>query len=135
MIEQLIPFEVVGGAPPENVAPTNFNPVPADGFVEVMGCIDPTNFVAGDLPPAVSITLGGATPYTPVPYAALRVNVDGVVGAGPGPTDRVMSRQGVRQGTNLQINLQGGTHTYYGRLVVRFTSAEEISAGAGAIAS
>ena len=138
MIDETFQFAVAAGAPPANVAPTNFNPIPADGFVEVWGCLDALPVHAGvpDLAPIVSITLGGATPYTPVPSSSLKVNVDGVAGAGPSESDRIMSRQGVRQGTNFQLNLQGGTvDTMYGRIRVRFVSADEVAAGAGAVAA
>jgi hypothetical protein len=135
VIEQIIEFSVTAGAPPSNVAPTNFNPIPADGFIEVLGCVDVQSSASNALP-VVSVTLGGATPYTPIPGSVLRVNQFGIVGAGPGPQDRVMGRQGVRQGTNLQINLQGGTgQTYTGRLLIRYYSADEASGMAGAVAS
>lgn len=134
MIDQVVPFAVAAGAVPLNVAPTNFNPVPADGFVEIQAVLDALQ--AGDFPASISVTLGGATPYTPVPFTALRVNVDGVNGAGPTEKDVVLSRQGVRQGTNFQVNLSGGTgHTQTGRIRFRFISMDELQSGAGSVAA
>jgi hypothetical protein len=139
VIDQTIQIAIGNAAAPANIAPTNFNPIPADGFIEVWGCIDPLPH-ADDTPPIVSITLGGATPYTPVPSAVLKVNTDGVQGAGPDErTDKIMSRQGVRQGTNFQLNVQGGTSaqgdTQVARFRIRFVSADEVAAGAGAVAA
>jgi hypothetical protein len=143
VIDEIIQFAVQNGAATSNVAPSNFNPVPADGFLEVWACLDALPAHGGVLngAPTLSVTLGGATPYTPVPSAAIRVNVDGIAGAGPSESDRVMSRQGVRQGTNFQLNLTGGTQasgttdTITGRIRVRFVSADEVAAGAGAVAA
>jgi hypothetical protein len=138
MIDQIVQFAVGASAAPVNVAPAQFNPIPADGFIEVWAVLDELG-TTGGLPDAaalLSVTLGGATPYQPTPPSAIRVNVDGVQGAGPSMADLVMGRQGVRQGTNFQLTLQGGTnHTQTGRFRTRFTSVDEVAAGSGAIAS
>src|SRR5579872_3820509 len=127
MIDQTFQFAVAASAAPANVMPSVFNPVPADGVLEVWGVLDA--LTAGDQAAQVTVTLGGATPYQPVQPTAIRVNVDGVNGAGPGPGDYIMTRQGVRQGTNSQLTLQGGTnHTQTGRLRVRFMSLDELAA-------
>lgn len=135
MIDQIIPFTVVTNALPVNVAPSNFNPIPADGILEIWAALDAIA-ASGDFPAAIQVTLGGATPSTPVPLTAIRVNQFAEPGAGPSPGDVVMSRQGVRQGTNLQILLSGGTGgTQNGRIRVKFTSAEELASGIGAVTS
>jgi hypothetical protein len=78
------------------------------------------------------VTLGGATPFQPVQPSALRVNVDGINGAGPSLSDTVMTPQGVRQGTNAQVNIQGGSGgTQTGRLRFRFESIEEVASRMG----
>jgi hypothetical protein len=133
VIDQTVQFAVAANAVPANVAPTNYNPIPADGFIEVWACLD--TLAGGALAASLAVTLGGATPYQPVPPTNIRVNVDGVNGAGPSESDRIMSRQGVRQGTNFQLILQGGSTNQTGRFRVRFLSADEISSGAGMIAA
>lgn len=138
MIDQTVQFAVGAGAAPANFAPTNFNPIPADGVIEVWACLDalPVHGGVPDAAPVLSVTLGGATPYQPVPPSAIRVNTDGIVGAGPNEADRMMSRQGVRQGTNLQLIIQGGTvDTMTGRFRIRFMSLDELSGSMGAIAA
>ena len=138
MIDELVQFAVGAGAAASNVAPSNFNPVPADGFLSIWGCLDslPVHTDVPDAAASISVTIGGATPFTPIPNSALRVNVDGVVGAGPSLSDIVMKRQAVRQGTNLQIYLNGGgTDTHFGRFRVTFESMEEVSTGSGSLVS
>ena len=133
MIDETFPIAIAAGAASANYMPDNFNPVPADGVIEIWGCMGP--LVANtDLAPSVSVTLGGATPYTPVPQAIIRVNTDGVAGAGPAESDRIMSRQGVRQGTNSQLNISGGSgHTNTGRIRVRFMTLDELGSQVGAV--
>ena len=134
MIDQLFQVAVAAGAPPSNVMPAVFNPVPEDGILRVWAVLDPFPEVT-DTPPIVSVTLGGATPYTPVQPSSIRVNVDGVQGAGPSASDILMGPQGVRRGTNSQLTLQGGTgNTQVVRFRVRFDTMEEYSS-VGAIAA
>lgn len=135
MIDQIVPFSVAAAAAAVNFAPTNFNPIPADGFITIWGCTD-SSAAAANQPPTLTVTLGGATPFTPVPGTSVRVNSQGIVGAGPSETDLVMPRQAVRQGTNLQALLAGGTgQTFTGRLRFKFVSMEEAVGSAGALVS
>ena len=132
MIDQIVQFAVEAGAPPANVIPDVFNPVPADGILTVWAVLDALD--AGDQAAQMSVTLGGATPFQPVQPSAIRVNVDGQNGAGPSLSDILMSPQGVRQGTNSQLNLQGGTnHTQTGRFRVRFETMDEVSSRMGSV--
>lgn len=132
MIDQIVQFAVEAGAPPANIIPSVFNPIPADGILTIWGVLDA--LADGDAAAEVSVTLGGATPYQPVQPSAIRVNVDGQNGAGPSLSDTVMTPQGVRQGTNAQLVIQGGTnHTQTGRLRVRFESQEEVASRMGSV--
>jgi hypothetical protein len=135
MIDQRVRFSVAASAAPVNFAPTNVNPIPADGFLEIWGVQDVLS-AAANTPASLQVTLGGATPFTPIPGSTLPVNVDGIVGAGPAPSDVIMPRQAVRQGTNLQALLSGGVgQSSTGTLRFRFTSMEEAGAGAGMVTS
>ena len=133
MIDQRVRFSVAAGAAPVNVAPTNVNPIPADGFLEIFAVQDALTDAA-HTPASLQVTLGGATPFTPVPSSTIPVNTDGIVGAGPSITDVILGRQAVRQGTNLQALLSGGVgETCTGTSRVKYVSMEELAAGAGAV--
>lgn len=139
MIDQIFAFSVAAGAAATNVAPANFNPVPADGVIELFGVTDDG---AGSLTvlPSVNVTLGGATPGVPVPGSVipmpqgtgLAANGFPAFGVGPTVKHRLMGRVPVRQGTNMQINLSGGTgQTATGRIRAVFKTTAEAAADIG----
>jgi hypothetical protein len=126
MIDQIFSFSVAAGAAAVNIAPTNFNPIPADGFVELYGVSD---FVVGTTAlPAVQIVLGGTQPSIPVPGSVIPVNRAAIAAAfvGPDLLNRLLGRTPVRQGTNFQLNISGGTGaTVTGRLRAVFMTPDE----------
>ena len=136
MIDQIFGFSVAAAAAATNIAPTNFNPTPSDGFVELYGCTDDG---AGSLTvlPSIQVVLGGTTPGIPVPGSVipmpqgtgLAANGFPAFGVGPDTKHRVMNRVPVRQGTNFQLNIAGGTgQTATGRFRMVFMNAQEAAA-------
>lgn len=132
MIQQTIQFAVGAGAAPANFIPSQFNPIPEDGVIDVFACLDPLGSPsAADTVPTISVTLGGGTPITPVQPTAIQTNQFGVVGGPPTEATRVCAPQGVTRGTNAQVIIQGGSVNYTGYLRVMFRTLQEVSQGVG----
>lgn len=131
MIEQTFQYGVGAGAAPTNIMPASFNPIPADGSLEIFAVADPTNFGAGDTLPTLSVTLGGPTPIQPIQPTSVGINEFGQIGVSPNDRNVIMPRQGVAQGTNSQLIVTGGTHAMNLNIKVRFRSLQEIAQGIG----
>lgn len=130
MIDQTFQFAVGAGAPPANFMPASFNPVPADGSLEIWACLDPLGAPSpADTVPTISVTLGGGTPITPVQPTAIQTNQFGIIGGPPSEATRIMTPQGVEKGTNSQLIITGGSQNYSGYLRVRFRTLPELQAG------
>lgn len=140
MIDQIFAFSVTAGAAASNLSPSNFNPVPDDGVLELFGVTDDG---AGTLTalPSLQVVLGGTTPGVPVPGSVipmpqgtgLAANGFPAFGVGPTTRNRLMGRVPVRRGTNMQINVAGGTgQTATGRIRAVFMSTAEAAASIGA---
>lgn len=137
MIVKTFEYSVAAAAAPVNVCPSDFNPIPSDGLLDVFAILD--GGIAGPLtvPPTLEIVRGGSTSDTPVrrgsvtgtPYAPQGTTVQAGNFSDPGVCP-VITGLPVRQGTNQQINLAGGTGaTATGRIRVVFRTAGEMSAG------
>jgi hypothetical protein len=128
VIDQIFTFSVAAGAAATNIAPTNFNPVPSDGFIELWAVSDS---VAGLTSLAsLQVVLGGQQPSVPVPASVIPVNrANAATFVGPDLLNKVMKRVPVRQGTNLQLNLSGGAGaTATGRIRAVFQTVDEANA-------
>lgn len=125
MIDQIFGFSAAAAAAAVNIAPTNFNPVPDDGFIELYAAGD--TVVGLTALPTAQVILGGTQPSIPVPGSVIPFNrANAVFGVGPDLLNRFMARIPVRRGTNLQINLSGGTGaTATGRFRAIFMSMDE----------
>lgn len=139
MIVKVFEFSAAAAAAPVNVCPSDFNPIPDDGVLDVFATLD--GGIAGPLtaPPQIEIVRGGATSDTPVrrgsitgtPYAAPGTTVQAGNFSDPG-TCPVLTGLPVRRGTNIQVNLSGGTGaTATGRMRVVFRTPQEITGGVG----
>jgi hypothetical protein len=126
VIDQIFEFSVAAGAGPTNVAPTNFNPIPNDGFIEAYAVSD---FADDETAlPSIQVILGGSVPSIPVPGSVIPVQDFDVDFAGPSTRNRFMDPVPVRQGTNLQVNLTGGTGaTITGRIRLVFKTTDEVN--------
>lgn len=140
MIIKTFEFSAAAAAAAVNVCPSDFNPIPAAGMIDVFAVLD--GGIAGPLtvPPTVEIVRGGSTSDTPV----RKGSITGSPAQSAGTTVQagnftdpslcpVITGMPVAQGTNLQINLAGGTGaTATGRMRVVFRTPDEIRAGVGA---
>jgi hypothetical protein len=132
MIEETNQQAFGAGASPTNIIPSSFNPVPADGVLEVWACLDPLGSPsAANKAPTLSVTLGGATPTTPVQPTAIQTNPFGVIGGAPTEANRICSPQAVEKGTNSQLIAVGGSTDYTGYVKVRFRTLQELQSGLG----
>ena len=125
MIDQIFQVSAAAAAAFANFAPTNFNPIPADGTIEAWAVTDQ---VAGlTALPTLQIILGGQAPMIPVPGSVIPVNrAAAAFGPGPDLLNRVMPRLPVRQGLNLQVNVAGGVGaTSISRIRLSFMTADE----------
>lgn len=128
MIDQLFAFSVAASAAATNISPTNFNPTPDDGVIELFAAADPGAGTISALP-SLQVVLGGSTPGVPVPGSVIPVNRANANFVGPDVLNRLMGRVPVRKGTNLQLNLSGGTgQTVTGRIRAVFMTMEEMAA-------
>lgn len=124
MIDQIFPFDVADGAGPTNLAPTNFNPTPEDGFIMLYGVTDPSD--AATALPFIQVILGGTTPGIPAPGSVIPVNEFGVPFAGPTTRDELLKPVPVRRGTNMQLNVSGGAGAeQFGRIRAIFMTMDE----------
>lgn len=129
MIDKIFSFSAAAGAAATNVMPSDFNPVPDDGVLEVWGVVD-GGISALTALPTVEVKLGGATQAVPLPSSVIPVQAFGTALAGPSTTDILQSPVPVAKGTNTQLNLTGGAGaTATGRFHVRFRTTAEVSAG------
>jgi hypothetical protein len=134
MIAKTFEYSVAAGAAAVNLAPTDFNPVPEDGMVDVYAVLD-SGIASLTVPPTIEIVLGGSTAATPVrrssitggPYALQTAGNFGDPLGNP-----VVTNLPVRKGTNIQVNVAGGTGaTATGRMRVVFRTPQETQSGVG----
>lgn len=134
MIAKTFEFSVAAGAAGTNLMPSDFNPVPADGLLDVYGVLD-ASISSLTVPPKVELVLGGATSETPVrsssitgdPFALITAGSFGDPAGNPIVTGLI-----VRKATNLALNVAGGTGaTATGRFRVVFRTAQEVQQGTG----
>lgn len=135
MITKTFEFSVAAGAASSNLMPSQFNPVPADGVLDVYGLLD--GAISGlTAPPTVSLQLGGDTETTPVVTSSVTgtPNTAGAAGSYMDPSVCPIAKGiQVRKGTNTQLNVAGGTGaTATGRFRVVFRTMAEVQAGVGA---
>lgn len=129
MIDKTFVFSVAAGAAGTNVMPSDFNPVPADGVLEIWGVTDGAITGLTALP-SVELKLGGATQQTPLSQSVIPVQEFNIANAGPKSSDIVMSAVPVAAAQNTQLILYGGTGaTATGRFHVRFRTTAEVAAG------
>lgn len=129
MIINTFEFSVAAAAAATNLAPSAFNPVPDDGVLDIYAVLD--SGIAGlTVPPKVAVQLGGAVTETPVlsssitgdPYALQTAGNFGDPSGNP-----VALGLPVRKGTNIQVNVSGGTGaTATGRIRMVFRAASEL---------
>ena len=135
MIVQTFEFSIAAGAASTNVMPSSFNPVPADGFLDIFALLDGA-IVGLTAPPKVEIIIGGTQNSTPVNISSITGSPynTGAANSFQDPSVcPVVRRLPIRQGTNSQLNVSGGTGaTATGRFRVFFYTAAEAAAGAGA---
>ena len=134
MIIKVFEFSAAAGSASVNVMPSQFNPVPADGVLDIWAVLD--SGIAGlTAPPTISVQLGGATESTPVVTSSVTGDPNAIQTAGnfPDPVNNPVCRGlAVRQGTNTSLNLAGGTGAAAtGRFRVQFRTAQEVASGAG----
>jgi len=106
MIDRTFNFSVAVGAAPVNIMPADFNPVPADGFMEIYAVCDQVAAMTA-LPTLQFTSNDQGTPQTPM-QAVVQTNEFGIA-FGPGPTimNKLMSPYAVRRGANTQLLLSG----------------------------
>lgn len=129
MIDKIFSFSVAAGGAASNVMPSDFNPVPDDGVLEVWGVTD-GGITGLTALPSIEVKLGGATQAVPLPSSVVPVQAYGTALAGPQNADQLLTPVPVAKGTNTQLNLSGGTGaTATGRFHVRFRTTAEVAAG------
>ena len=134
MIVNTFEFSVAAGAAATNLAPSAFNPVPADGVLDIFAVLDAS--ISGlTVPPKIQVLLGGAMQSNPVltssitgdPYALITAGSFGDATVNP-----VITGLPVRGGTNIQVMVSGGTGaTATGRIKMVFRTAADVQAGVG----
>lgn len=129
MIDKTFVYSVAAGAAGSNIMPSDFNPIPADGVLEIWGVTD--GAIAGLTGlPSVELKLGGATQQTPLSQSVIPVQEFGIANAGPKASDVVLSPVPVTSAQNAQLIMYGGVGaTATGRLHVRFRTTAEVAAG------
>lgn len=128
MIDKTFVWSVAAGAAATNIMPSDYNPIPADGVLEVWGVSDVVTGLTGLA--SVELKVGGATQQTPLSQSVVPVQEFGIVNAGPTARDVVLSPVPVSQGQNIQLLLYGGVGaTGTGRFHVRFRTTAEVQAG------
>ena len=134
MIVKTFEFSVAAAAAAANLMPSDFNPVPADGVLDIYGVLD-SGIASLTVPPKVELVLGGETSQTPVrsssitgdPYALQTAGNFGDPAGNP-----IIQQLPVRKATNTALNIAGGTGaTATGRFRVVFRTAAEITSGIG----
>lgn len=140
MIIKTFEYSVAAAAAAVNLAPSDFNPIPASGMIDIFAVLD--GGISGPItvPPTVEIVRGGPTSDTPV----RRGSITGSPAQSAGTTAQagnftdpslcpVITGMPVSQGTNIQVNVAGGTGaTATGRIRMVFRTPDEIRAGIGA---
>lgn len=137
MIIQVFEFSVAAAAAATNLMPSSFNPIPSDGFISIWGLLD-ADISSITKPPTASVILGGAMNSTPVNTSSITGTPYSDV-ADAGATSfqdpsvcPVVRNLPVRQGTNIQLLVAGGTGaTATGRFRVVFQTTAEAAAGQG----
>lgn len=128
MIDQTFPFSVDAAAPPVNVIPAAFQPLPFAGFLSVWGVTDANDDLTA-LPTLQVLSGGAPAPINPVPTSVIPFQEFGVVFAGPTRENVLLSPTAVQQGQQMQILLGGGAgSTATGRLRIRLMSPDELQA-------
>lgn len=140
MIIKTFEFSAAAAAAAVNVCPSDFNPIPANGLLDIFALVD--GGISGPLtaPPTVEVVRGGSTSDTPVRKGSITgspAQSAGTTAQAGNFTDPslcpVITGMPVAQGTNIQINLAGGTGaTSTGRMRVVFRTPQEAQAGVGA---
>lgn len=135
MIVQEFEFSVAAAAAATNVAPSAFNPVPADGVLDVFAVLD-SGISSLTVPPKISIQLGGAMNTIPVLSSSVTGDPYALQTAGnfaSSQVNPVITGLPVRAATNVQTLLSGGTGaTATGRIKMVFRTAADVSGGVGA---
>ena len=134
MISNTFEFSVAAAAAATNVAPSAFNPVPADGVLDIFAVLD-ASISSLTVPPKIAVLLGGAVQSNPVLTSSITGDTYALVTAGSfgDPTvNPVITGLPVRAGTNIQVNLSGGTGaTATGRIKMVFRTTDDVRAGVG----
>lgn len=128
MIDRTFNFSVAAAASPVNVMPSDFNPVPADGFMEVYAVSDPASGLTA-LPTLQFTSNASGTPQTPM-LSVIPINTFGIAFTGPSIMNKMMSPYAVSKGTNTQLLLSGTNAgaTATGRIrVVHYVTGEVVS--------
>jgi len=138
MIVKTFEFSIAAAAPSTNVAPSDYNPIPADGLLDVYAVLDSS--IAGlTAPPKIELVRGGQTADTPLRQSSLTGNPRSVQVAGDFADPSVcpvVTQLPVRQAQNLALNLYGGTGaTATGRIRMVFRTTAEVQAGVGGVGS
>ncbi len=132
MIVQTFEFSVAAAAAATNVAPSSFNPIPNDGVLDLYAVLD-SGIASLTVPPKIELVLGGATTSTPLRQSSVTGDPYALQTAGNfgDPTVNPYVQQlPVRQGTNIAVNLYGGTGaTSTGRIKMVYRTAAEVQAG------
>lgn len=131
MITKVFEFSVAAGAAAVNLMPSDFNPVPSDGVLDISAMLDAG--IAGlTAPPTVAVRMGGAASECPVETASITGSPYGVPPANSfaDPINPVLTAYPVRAARNIQLLVAGGTGAVAtGRFRVTFRTAAEVSAG------
>lgn len=140
MIIKTFEYSVAAAAASTNVCPSDFNPTPSAGILDVYATLD--GGITGPLtvPPKIEVVVGGDTPQTPVRTSSVTgspAQAAGTTAQAGNFTDPafcpVVTGLVLRAGVNLSINLSGGTGaTATGRIRMVYRSAQEAQSGAGA---
>lgn len=134
MIVAVFEYSVAAAAAATNLAPSAFNPVPSDGVLDLFAVLD-ASISSLTVPPKIQLLLGGSMQTNPVitssitgdPYALITAGSFGAADVCP-----VITGLPVRQGTNIQVMVSGGTGaTATGRIKMVFRTADDVRSGVG----
>lgn len=132
MIIKTFEFSVAAAATASNVMPDDFNPIPDNGVLDIYGVLD-SGISSLTAPPTVELVLGGSTSSTPLRTSSVTGDPYALQTAGnfgDPSVNQILSMMPVRQGTNIALNLAGGTGaTATGRFKVVYRTAQEVTAG------
>jgi hypothetical protein len=137
MITVLTSTAVAAGAAPAQVAPASINPIPFDGFIEILGVSDPAAGLTGL--PSLAVQLGqgagqGAAPSAPFQTSVVPLNSFNAAFVGPDMRNLLMPRTAVRGAQQIQVLVAGGAGAAtVVRLMIRLYTPDEI-ASSGSIA-